>query len=117
MLASSVHKHVLHHNDSCIIMVKFNNFLYIVLYLIHYLTCDQEWWDSCAEAGPKTRPQVPFAKAQPALALLAMQNGKLVQLDLFIIALLLQSVSIDRNLLTLGSRWSWPFTFPLVHCS
>ena len=41
MLASSVHKHVLHHNDSCIIMVKFNNFLYIVLYLIHYLTCDR----------------------------------------------------------------------------
>ena len=40
----------------------------------------EDWWDGCAEAGVKTRPQELFSKPLPSLALLALQNGKLVLL-------------------------------------
>ena len=30
----------------------------------------QEWWDTCPQAGPKTRPSAGFSASEPSLALL-----------------------------------------------
>ena len=38
-------------------------------------SCSQDFWDNCMEAGPKTRPQTPFAKPLPTLNLLAFSDG------------------------------------------
>jgi len=43
----------------------------------------QEFWDSCSEAGPANRAATPFEEPQPALEVLAIDDGKLVLLGVF----------------------------------
>ena len=37
-----------------------------------------QWWDECAEAGPKARPASQFSEQPPSLDVLAMVNNELV---------------------------------------
>lgn len=46
--------------------------------LNHTLRLCQEWWDSAALAGPKTRVRAPFAEARPALDALIVRGGTLM---------------------------------------
>ena len=42
----------------------------------------QDWWDSSAEAGPKTRPQASYSQAAPSLQVLTVSQGKVKCLGL-----------------------------------